>query len=630
MDTMVEKTQKWLNANYAQYGTDRFPEVVEDGETGWGTINGLIRALQIELGIQETADNFGAGTIARFNQQYPNGISEQTDSDKSESNVYGIIQGGLWCKGYSTGSSEITKHFYSGTGSGIKSLKTDAGVSASNSTVTLNVMKALLSMDQFVTLVDYGGTETITKIQRTLNSKYESYIGLSPCDGLYGRQMNESMIKVLQAIEGYSVEDATGNFGDGTKANLVNILVPGSGDSEALLLARYALCCNGYTVNYTSTSWDSEMASQVTAFQSDLALPQTGTVDVNTWMSLLLSKGNPDRACDACDTRFEITDYRMQHLNAKGYSIVGRYLTGGDFKELRKGEAQRIIATGKKLFPIFQESGSDSEYFNTTNAAYDAESAAAAAMNYGIKSGKGIVIYFAVDFDAQDTTIESVIQPYFHTLQDVMKNNLNNAFKIGVYGTRNVCERVINIGYAETAFVSDMSTGYSGNMGYKIPSEWTFDQFSEYTVDDDSGKWGMDKVAFSGYAQPIDASQLSNTPLVSYCVQTIRDNRQNMYLEEISGVSNGRDFRVLSNEIYLTISYSGDTAHGTPHGVVRLMDTDTSESLYISDIGNGQTNSYTIPIAYANTMHLNYTSKVDGYGLVDGSFTTYLTSKLYV
>ena len=320
----------------------------------------------------------------------------------------------------------------------------------------------------------------------------------------------------------------------------------------------------------------------------------------------------------------------MQHLNAKGYSIVGRYLTGGDFKELKKGEAQRIIATGKKLFPIFQESGSDSEYFNTTNAAYDAESAAAAAMNYGIKSGKGIVIYFAVDFDAQDTTIESVIQPYFHTLQDVMKNNLNNAFKIGVYGTRNVCERVINIGYAETAFVSDMSTGYSGNMGYKIPSEWTFDQFSEYTVDDDSGKWGMDKVAFSGYTQPIDASQLSNTPLVSYCVQTIRDNRQNMYLEEISGVSNGRDFRVLSNEIYLTISYSGDTAHGTPHGVVRLMDTDTSESLYISDIGNGQTNSYTIPIAYANTMHLNYTSKVDGYGLVDGSFTTYLTSKLYV
>ena len=72
---------------------------MEDGELGWVTINGLIRALHIKLGIQDTADNFGAGTIARFNQQYPNGMSEQTDSDKSESNVYGIIQGGLWCKG---------------------------------------------------------------------------------------------------------------------------------------------------------------------------------------------------------------------------------------------------------------------------------------------------------------------------------------------------------------------------------------------------------------------------------------------------------------------------------------------------------------------------------------------------
>lgn len=630
MDTMVEKTQKWLNANYAQYGTDRFPEVVEDGETGWGTINGLIRALQIELGIQETADNFGAGTIARFNQQYPNGISEQADSDKSESNVYGIIQGGLWCKGYSTGSSEITKHFYSGTGSGIKSLKTDAGVSASNSTVTLNVMKALLSMDQFVTLVEYGGSETITKIQRTLNSKYESYIGLSPCDGLYGRQMNESMIKVLQAIEGYSVEDATGNFGDGTKAKLVNILVPGSGDSEALLLARYALCCNGYTINYTFDSWDSEMASQVTAFQSDLALPQTGTVDVNTWMSLLLSKGNPDRACDACDTRFEITDYRMQHLNANGYSIVGRYLTGGDFKELRKGEAQRIIAAGKKLFPIFQESGSESVYFNTTNAAYDAESAVAAAMNYGIPSKQGIVIYFAVDFDAQDTTIEKVIQPYFQALKEVMNNELNGAFKIGVYGTRNVCQRVINIGYAETAFVSDMSTGYSGNMGYKIPSEWTFDQFSEYTIDDNSGEWGIDKVAFSGYTQPVSAGQLSDKPLASNCIQTIRDNRDNMYLEDASGGTNGRSFRVLSNEIYLTISFSGVTTYGRPHGIVELIDVNTSELLYTVDLENNQTNSYTIPVSYAKVMRLHYTSKVDGYGSVEGVFTTYLTSKLFV
>ena len=32
-------------------------------------------------------------------------------------------------------------------------------------------------------------------------------------------------------------------------------------------------------------------------------------------------------------------------------------------------------------------------------------------------------------------------------------------------------------GYAETCFVSDMSTGYSGNMGFKIPNNWNLDQF---------------------------------------------------------------------------------------------------------------------------------------------------------
>lgn len=72
-------------------------------------------------------------------------------------------------------------------------------------------MKALMSMDQFQLV--FGGDMKIQQIQRILNGQYEAYIGLSPCDGFYSRQMNLSLIKVLQAIEGYSVEEATGNFG---------------------------------------------------------------------------------------------------------------------------------------------------------------------------------------------------------------------------------------------------------------------------------------------------------------------------------------------------------------------------------------------------------------------------------
>lgn len=78
---MVLQTQQWLNKTY---GSDaRYTKVKESGHTGWNTINGLIIALQIELGIQQTATNFGAGTTRKFNQHYPRGIKQQANNDTS-------------------------------------------------------------------------------------------------------------------------------------------------------------------------------------------------------------------------------------------------------------------------------------------------------------------------------------------------------------------------------------------------------------------------------------------------------------------------------------------------------------------------------------------------------------------
>lgn len=494
-DAMVLKTQKWLNATYG--GDSRFVQVTENGNTGWNTIYGLRRALQIELGIQATSTAFGPSTTAKFKERFPNGVIQQSADDETEDNVYAIIQGALWCKGYSTGASGITKHFYSGTGGAIKELKEDAGCSSSNSsTVTLNVMKALLSMDQFVKV--YGGSDTIRSIQQNINNRYEDYIGLSPCDGLYGRAMNTALIKVLQAIEGYSVEDATGNFGSGTKSKLP--LIPSEGIlsdekySEAVKLIRYALCCNGYEVPIVSGEWDSTLSATIAQFQRDMCIEyEDSKCNIDTWMALLLSKGNPDRSCVACDTRFEITPTILSFLKSCGYQIVGRYLTGGDFKELRIGEAKNIISNGLKLFPIFQESTTNLQYFTPERGALDAKNAVKAARKHGIPGDN--IIYFAVDTDPVDSEITNYILPYFKAVSE----NMSKSFKVGVYGTRNVCTRVMNLGYAETCFVSDMSTGYSGNMGFKMPSNWNLDQFNELsnlTAGDET--FDLDKVAYSG------------------------------------------------------------------------------------------------------------------------------------
>lgn len=493
-DPMVLKSQQWLNQTYGGkngYGDN----IAEDGYTGWGTINALIRALQLELGITSTANNFGPSTIAKFNARFPNGIQQQSESDQSEDNIYAIIQCACWCKGYSTYEYEITKHFYWRTGEAIKDLKKDAGCSDTTSTVTLNIMKALLSMDQFKLV--RGGKSKIRDIQQKLNRKYMDYIGLRPCDGLYGREMNEALIKVLQAIEGYSVSDATGNFGAGTKSKLP--IVPSSGqiseetEKEAIQLIRYALCCNGYDISINSNSWDTDLENKIKEFQSDMCIEQSNACTVDTWMSLLLSKGNPDRTCTACDTRFEMTESRLEYLKNNGYKIVGRYLTGGDFKQLRYGEPERILNTGLTFFPIFQESGTDLTYFTSTRGKRDAKNAVRAARKHGIPANT--IIYFAVDTDPTDSQISTYILPYFKSISE----NIGISYKIGIYGTRNVCTQVMDEGYAETCFVSDMSTGFSGNMGFKMPENWNFDQFHEISnIQTGNSTMDLDKVAYSG------------------------------------------------------------------------------------------------------------------------------------
>lgn len=57
----------------------------------------------------------------------------------------------------------------------------------------------------------------------------------------------------------------------------------------------------------------------------------------------------------------------------------------------------------------------------------------------------------------------------------------------------------MDAGYAITAYVSNMSSGYSGNLGFKMPGGWSYDQFDEITIDD----WGIDKIVVSSSATPV-------------------------------------------------------------------------------------------------------------------------------
>lgn len=530
-DPYVLAVQQWVNDTYR--GKTGYTEIPETGKTGWTTIYALLHALQIELGITATADNFGNTTISKFNQQYPNGVQQQDTEDKTKKNIYGIIQGGLLCKGYSIGTGAPTCNFYDGTGNAIKQLKEDAGINASSSTVTLNIMKALMSMDYFYSYDQSERTQNIITMQRYLNANYEAYTGLSPCDGIYGRNTSKALLFAIQAEEGMPTSVANGNCGPSTKSCLPTIQSSGSysgtnynGQSYSSatidkfkILANIALYFNGFGGGNITSSL---MLSAIQSFQSKYGIPQTGNLDYTTWLSLLVSCGNTDRSAIACDCMTKITSSNVHVLKNNNYQYIARYLTnapGGKDKKITSSEIKVLFSNGIRLFPIFQTSGTYLSYFTSSQGSSDASTAAAAADDLQLQFGT--IIYFAVDYDATDAEITSNVLPYFQAVRNSLVSSGKAKYRVGVYGTRNVCTRVCEAGYACSSFVSDMSTGYSGNLGFTIPDNWALDQFATTTISSNGQSIEIDKDGFSGQykgiSQEYSATNENDKTLDGYC-----------------------------------------------------------------------------------------------------------------
>lgn len=512
-DDMVYLTQKWLNQEYGD--VPGFGSVTENGKTGWNTIYGLTRALQHELGITSLADNFGSQTQAKYKE---NILSRQ---DGVKDNMYAILQGALWCKGYSPGYNfdynSITKSvtvdavFDEKVEKAVIEMKTDAGLINPDGVVTVNTMKALLSMDAFKLLSSYGGKEVVREMQQKFNREYEEYIGLMPCDGVYGRSTNKATIYVLQAIEGMPVSVATGTFGSKTQASCPNIpynrtssavknysgsYYSDSQISDFIELLQFGMYVNGVGDGTINGIFDTETQQNVTEFQKKFALPVTGKVDLTTWLSLFVSYGDKSRSALACDCATKLTAAKAKTLYDNGYRYVGRYLTkvpGGLDKDITIEEAQIILDAGLNFFPIYQTVGTKKEYFTAEQGTADANAAIEAARKLGVPNGT--IIYFAVDFDALDVDITNNVLPYFAKVHETMEKSI---YKTGVYGVRNVCTRVSDKGYACSSFVSNLSSGFSGNLGFPMPENWAFDQFATVTVGEGNGSISIDKDGFSG------------------------------------------------------------------------------------------------------------------------------------
>lgn len=507
-DDWVRKVQQWLNDTFPEYfkydetgeESGSFPVKV-DGLAGNTTVKALIRAIQICGDLLPPDGVWGNNTAKVYKNVY-------AGSGEKDVRLNYILQGAFYCKGYDPKGFDGI--YGSGVTSAIRDFQTDLGITVTG-IMTPEIFKSLLSTDP--TIYNPFKNGKIRSFQQFLNKHYFNLfgkkLGYIPTDGVYERKTNKALIYAVQSAMGTTPD---GSIGTNTYKALTE-LHKGSSEGRKVYLLKGALNCNGYDVELSET-YDDALVDAVTGFQQFMCLNidptvELGSVNRRTWAALLHSKGDPERTANACDCATILDKTKALALKEKGYECVGRYLTGtvkvnGErvSKALSRSEIQTIWDAGLKFFLIYQDGGASSDYFKMSQGYQDAKKAIAAADNLKLPAGE--IIYFAVDYDFTSEECRNYIIPHFIGISDYVRES-GNKYRIGVYGSRNICKMICNSTDAMSSFVADMSTGYSGNLGYTIPNNWAFEQFHEYTLLGSGFSFAVDKNMSSGRYPGISA-----------------------------------------------------------------------------------------------------------------------------
>ena len=517
-DEKVRKVQQWLNTNYA-LGVD------EDGYTGNKTVTALIKALQTELGLSADG-SFGPGTVTTFNTTFPNGLQVETNpTSQNIKNIIYILRGGMYCRGINGGDldSDDSYKFDTALSNDIIFMKGLLGIDNPTNTTNAIEMKAVLTTDAY-TLISSGDSNVRT-IQQNLNKKYLSIIGsYLATNGLYERYTNIAIKKAIQYEIGVTPD---GSWGDGTKAKLP-ALSKGSTKKNLVYLAQYLLYLNGFDPNGFDGSFGNGATNATKSFQSLMHMTVDGSIGPQTWFALAVSCGDTSRSANACDTTAEITTSRAQALLNAGYEVVGRYINLNSWKGLQSGELQTILNSGLKAFFIYQESNNSLDCFSYEHGVSQGTAASKAA-NYH-KLPKNTVIYFAVDLDVYAEQIESYILPFFRGIHHALSPN----YRVGIYGPRLVCQKIAEAGLSVSSFVADMSSGFSCNIGQKMPTDWCYDQFKE--ISNFNSDFAIDKVTYSAQIPACNSIQTGDVEISdnsdTYDILTNLYNLAGTYLQE--------------------------------------------------------------------------------------------------
>ncbi|MDP5309027.1 TIGR02594 family protein [Paracoccus spongiarum] len=173
----------------------------------------------------------------------------------------------------------------------------------------------------------------------------------------------------------------------------------------------------------------------------------------------------------------------VRQLAQAGIRVVMRYYNHKDVslpgKRLTRAEARTLTEAGLSIGAVFQQRGGGNGGHIGDLTAMTGQRDAARALQVAADIGQpqGSAIYFAVDWDFITKAELASIEAYFGAVNAA----LAGSYRVGVYGSGLVCDRLLTKGLVKFAWLSQ-SQGWSGHDDFLKSQRWALAQAPATTL----------------------------------------------------------------------------------------------------------------------------------------------------
>jgi hypothetical protein len=159
---------------------------------------------------------------------------------------------------------------------------------------------------------------------------------------------------------------------------------------------------------------------------------------------------------------FELTQYAIA-IKQQGIDFAIRHYTHQAGKSLSLAEARALTDAGIQIGVVWETPDAHLSYFSRAQGCADGAAAYLMAQSV-IGQPSGSAVYFAADFDPDETEIAGPVSRYFEGVNQAFHaaSPTERQYQVGVYGSARCCATMMARGLATVSWVADEAGEYTG------------------------------------------------------------------------------------------------------------------------------------------------------------------------